>query len=238
MIVIPPAKGKTRIAIGIALGLVRRKEFKKVVLVYQNKLLRQQDEPHWEKIRQFISGYEATITTLTGYDQLALNSNSNSVVIVDEADVNFIDEVREPPRQYRALICLTATIPQTEEGYELNRLKSLQFQMNEGFGYTPFSPPAPEKIETIENFFTQKNERNACLVFADESNLERVKREAQKHYSEVKVNCEDMDQIRAMDGCCLVVTDESLMRGVDYRLKEQGTSSKTDGIDLLITGSF
>ena len=41
-----------------------------------------------------------------------------------------------------------------------------------------------------------------------------------------------------MDGSCLIVTDESLMRGVDYRLKEQGSSSKTDGIDLLVAGSF
>ena len=112
---------------------------------------------------------------------------------MDEADVNFIDEVKEPPRQYRALICLTATIPQTEKGYELKRLKSLQFKMNEGFGYIPFSPPNPEKIETIANFFTQKNERNACLVFADESILETVKQEAQKNYKNVEVNCKNMD---------------------------------------------
>ena len=34
MIVVPPAKGKTRIGMAIALGLVKRKKFKKVVLVY------------------------------------------------------------------------------------------------------------------------------------------------------------------------------------------------------------
>ena len=41
-----------------------------------------------------------------------------------------------------------------------------------------------------------------------------------------------------MDDCCFIVTDEKLMRGVDYRLKETGDDSTTDGIDLLIASSF
>lgn len=47
---VPPAKGKTRIAMAIALGLVKRKKFKRVVLVYQTELLLLQDKSNWDKI--------------------------------------------------------------------------------------------------------------------------------------------------------------------------------------------
>ena len=40
-----------------------------------------------------------------------------------------------------------------------------------------------------------------------------------------------------MEGVCLIVTDEELMRGIDYRLKKT-EGSKNDGIDLLIMRSF
>ena len=41
-----------------------------------------------------------------------------------------------------------------------------------------------------------------------------------------------------MHGYCLIVTDENLMRGIDYRLKEAAKHERDDGIDLLITCSF
>ena len=41
-----------------------------------------------------------------------------------------------------------------------------------------------------------------------------------------------------MDDSCLIVTDEKLMRGVDYRLRKQGSEPESDGIDLLICASF
>ena len=36
----------------------------------------------------------------------------------------------------------------------------------------------------------------------------------------VEIDCEDLTVIRAMEGTCLIVTDEALMRGIDYRLKK------------------
>ena len=76
MIVVPPAKGKTRIAMAIALGLAKRKKFKRVVLVYQTDQLLQQDKDHWDKIKQFIEGYQATIKLVVGYCQGVLNSDN------------------------------------------------------------------------------------------------------------------------------------------------------------------
>ena len=53
----------------------------------------------------------------------------------------------------------------------------------------------------------------------------------------VQIDCEDLAVIRAMEGMCLIVTGEELMRGVDYRLKRT-EGSKNDGIDLLVMRSF
>ena len=51
-------------------------------------------------------------------------------------------------------------------------------------------------------------------------------------------NCKDISRIRDMHGHCLIVSDEYLMRGVDYRLKEVILDDTTDGIDLLIACPF
>ena len=93
-------------------------------------------------------------------------------------------------------------------------------------------------MDSIQDFFIENQLRKGCLVFADDTNLECVQQEAKKKFGIVKTNCEDITQIRAMDDCCLIVTDEKLMRGVDYRLKEKGSDPISDGIDLLITAPF
>ena len=41
-----------------------------------------------------------------------------------------------------------------------------------------------------------------------------------------------------MRGRCLVVTEEYLMRGIDYRLKEAQAFEGKDGIDLLVACHF
>ena len=41
-----------------------------------------------------------------------------------------------------------------------------------------------------------------------------------------------------MSGRCLIVTDEYLMRGIDYRLKETQALDGKDGIDLLVACPF
>ena len=41
-----------------------------------------------------------------------------------------------------------------------------------------------------------------------------------------------------MGGWCLIVTEEDLMRGVDYRIGEKGDTKSNDGIDLLLAAPF
>ena len=63
-------------------------------------------------------------------------------------------------------------------------------------------------------------------------------RYAEEHGFKVMFNCTDLGRIRSMRGWCLIVTDEYLMRGVDYRLKETQVFDGKDGIDLLVACSF
>ena len=51
------------------------------------------------------------------------------------------------------------------------------------------------------------------------------------------VDCDDLSSLRSMEGKCLIVTREELMRGVDYRLAST-TGRAVDGIDLLVMRSF
>ena len=55
---------------------------------------------------------------------------------------------------------------------------------------------------------------------------------------EVLRKCENLSHIRNMRGRCLIVTDEYLMRGIDYRLKETKAFDEKDGIDLLVACPF
>ena len=42
----------------------------------------------------------------------------------------------------------------------------------------------------------------------------------------VEINCHDPAIIRAMEGKCLIVTGEELMRGIDYRQKKTLATKK------------
>ena len=54
----------------------------------------------------------------------------------------------------------------------------------------------------------------------------------------IEVNCNELDKIRNMHGRCLIVTENHLMRGVDYRVGEQDAYDETDGIDLFLGVPF
>ena len=49
-----------------------------------------------------------------------------------------------------------------------------------------------------------------------------------------------MEIVRSMTKTCWVITDEELMRGIDYRVNtgEQELQSENNGIDLLLARSF
>ena len=91
-------------------------------------------------------------------------------------------------------------------------------------------------MQGFEAFF-KCSTRGAKLVYCLEEDVEEVRELAVEQGPTTKVNCTDLGHIRDMKNKCLIVSDEELLRGVDYRLKEEG-GSEHDGIDLLVAYSF
>ena len=100
MIVIPPAKGKTRIAMAAVLGMTQIKSLKvtEIIIVYQTSLLRQQDEAQWTRLDPFVKATSCKITRVVSYKEALEKSTNNTVIIVDEADKTFIDEAQDLPK--------------------------------------------------------------------------------------------------------------------------------------------
>ena len=93
--------------------------------------------------------------------------------------------------------------------------------------------------DSIEHFFSTST-RGAKLVWCTAGKVLKVTQQARDANLKVIQDCKDLSIIRAMSGYCIIVTNEELMRGVDYRLKETQLlqDEDYDGIDLLIACPF
>ena len=130
MIVVPPAKGKTRIAMAVALLLLRKfHQASKVVVAFPNELLRDQDGEAWSKVKNLFAELDADLKLVVGIEEMVKETNRNTLLLVDEADKLFIDEVNGLPKNYKACTAFTATIPTNDESEIVqNRLtKMLNF---------------------------------------------------------------------------------------------------------------
>ena len=95
-------------------------------------------------------------------------------------------------------------------------------------------------MASIEEFFDIAN-RGAKLVWCMPGKILEVTQLARAKGFEVLTNYSVLPKTRDMGGHCFIVTDEDLMRGIDYRLQETGEKQGTedeDGIDLLVTCPF
>ena len=175
MVVVPAAKGKSRIAMAIAIGVqFKYPQLDKIYVVYLNKVLMDQDQENWDKLTlrvpiHRVIGIEAT-----------KESGFKTAIIVDEADAVFIDQLKECPKKCRLLIGLTATLPKEdglEGGFIKNRLKHQRWDMvikHEEHAFKPKPPHQTTPIASVEEFF-QKSIRNAKLIFATEDQHDKIK---------------------------------------------------------------
>ena len=118
-----------------------------------------------------------------------------------------------------------------------SRLENLKFEIWRQLGYQHDDFDVDVEVADIEEFFAVAK-RGAKLVFCCAGKVLKVTQQAGDRNYKVIQDCRDLSRIRDMHGHCLIVTDESLMRGVDYRLKEEVLHDATDGIDLLVACSF
>ena len=71
----------------------------------------------------------------------------------------------------------------------------------------------------IATFF-EDSRSDSKLVWCNDNlqTINMIRKAAEARGLKVEIDCEDLTLIRDMEGRCLIVTEEELMRGVDYRL--------------------
>ena len=177
---------------------------------------------------------------MVGIDAANEEATSDSITLVDEADSLFIDELNSPPSASKACFGFTATIPSGENDYEHERLAALGFKIwnEEVFGYEAVDPEIDFKVPDWKTFF-ERTTRGAKLVFGSLNDANRIAQVATDAGFQTKVDSRDFNLIRNMSDWCLIVTEEKLMRGIDYRVRKLlASAEKEDGIDLLICAPF
>ena len=116
MVVIPPAKGKTRISMAVALLLLRKfKKASKVVVAFPNKLLKDQDGEAWQKVETLFGDLGASLKLVVGIEEMDQEADRDTLLLIDEADKMLIDDMNGLPRNYKACTGFTATIASNEE---------------------------------------------------------------------------------------------------------------------------
>ena len=126
--------------------------------------------------------YGIEVTRLVGWDDVSEVSTENTIIIVDEADHFFIDEVKSLPRKYKSCIAFTATIPQNsqESGFIKERLDNLNFTLMKNLGYDDSLNYTTVQIATLNDFFSQSR-RTGKLIFCRSDEVDSVKSAARNH---------------------------------------------------------
>ena len=123
-------------------------------------------------------------------------SDNQTVLLIDEADRLLIDDLQEAPKNCRACIGFTATIPDhsQESCFEAMWLKHLKFEIRINFGYSETLKDIDCVIPNLAAFFD-----NSCsgskLVWCNIEVSSEVKREAEARGFKVEIDCDNLDVI-------------------------------------------
>ena len=116
MLVVPAGMGKTRISLATCIGLLMRlPSASKIVVVYLNEILKEQDSDPWEKMKAYMAtnkrGEGVIVKRVVGWEQAISEKGPTTVYVIDEADKLFVDDSRPLPTPSKAVIAFTATVP-------------------------------------------------------------------------------------------------------------------------------
>ena len=82
--------GKSRISAGVAIGLLKKYRPKdknvKVIVVWPNELLRNQDAESWDEVEKHFEGSDAELKRVVGIEAAESETNKDAIILVDEAD--------------------------------------------------------------------------------------------------------------------------------------------------------
>lgn len=121
LVQLPPAAGKTRVALGIILTLAKENHSStlKVVFLHPTSILMDQDTEQFTKVQKLLESNQGSNVKLERYasfKEAKDHIDGDSVVIADEFDYQLFDKNDQDPFQlfqipYRQFIALTATTP-------------------------------------------------------------------------------------------------------------------------------
>ena len=77
------------------------------------------------------------------------------------------------------------------------------------------------------------------LIFCEDEDFEEIRALLPDGFNlMLNITEDEIGVIRRLKDMCVVITDEELMRGIDYRFSTEIPQSETEGIDLLVARSF
>lgn len=117
---LPPAQGKTRVAIAyvVALSLLNAKQRKKthVIVLHPTELLELQDEEQWKKVEDLIKHNYIELERTSSFREIKSRITKDTIFIVDEFDYVLFDKALTDPfelfhMKFKQLVAFTATMP-------------------------------------------------------------------------------------------------------------------------------
>ena len=97
-------------------------------------------------------------------------TDKKTVILIDEADKQLIDDRKKPPTQCKVCIGFTATIPSHDQTscFETRWLQSLNFSIKSDFGYDQKLKKVDYLASSLSDFFN-KSRAAAKLIWCDDT---------------------------------------------------------------------
>ena len=228
LLTMPPGKGKSRIILSLLLvyqSHPNQKYWDRFVIVFTHQELLNADRDMYEQMAQ-TWGIEIKLLVFN-VEILQNEINSQDFVIYDEADFVFLDKLFDPP-ECKFLVGLTAT-PSLKQ-YEIDLYDAHKMAVVHSGVRANIEINDVEK--TTINAFIASSQNATMMFFLDEDRIEEIQQKCRGR-SEFLTNEAKRTKLRALsENTVVFVTDELLMRGLDYR------SQARDGIHLIFMKPF
>ena len=195
-----------------------------VNLVYSHKTLLATDEAIWEKLQAHI-GLKINRLLMEGLKDLP----PSAVIFLDEADYCIFD-LAHKFKQSQIVIGLTGTTKKDLGTIEAHYLQLMRFEEHDSLIHGPENSLVVSNTD-VTAFFNYERSRLPRLVFinGEEDNFANMKKLVSNMGAKLNLNISMIEEIRNLrDGETYFVTEELLMRGIDYH------SASGEGIELLI----
>ena len=223
MIQMPAGMGKS-LVIGLLTGLLET-AFTTVTLLYSDKDLRDFEVDMVAGLKTLLSDKELNViakeelTETNDRGHPVLEVPHGSLVIVDEADSLFLDSYCQISGD-GAVVGLTATSADAMHSYEqTHMLATMAFQFIQSGMEAAAVEENVMEVASFDEFFAT-SPGVAHIVYCSEAAVEQVEEAARKHVAEAIIRrngCTRKDLHGNTERNVVVVTEERLMRGFDYR---------------------